>query len=268
MSKHNDAAIMLKSALDALTSVFAPAPCRICTDLLLNAGRIPVCEPCLHSFERIAEPMCQCCGRPFASDVASQAVNPQCRLCRANFYSFDLARSFAVYGETLSQAITLLKYEQIARLGVWFGDRLAELVSPLSKHWQPDVVVPVPLHRERHRERGYNQAELLARQVARRLKLKVRCDLLVRTRPRPPQLLLSRSERWKSVRGAYDTRDGRRVDNIRILLIDDVMTTGATLDACGRALKKSGAQSVMGLTVARMIPGWVLRPTACAKKET
>ena len=257
---------MLKSALDALTSVFAPAPCRICGQLLLNASRIPVCETCVTSFERISEPMCQCCGRPFVSDVASQAVKPQCRLCRTSFYSFDFARSFAIY--TLSEAITLLKYEEISQLGIWFGERLAALASPLSEQWRPDVVVPVPLHRERRRERGYNQAELLARQVAKRLRLTIRTDLLIRTKPRPPQLLLSRSERWKCVRGAYETRGGRRVDKMRVLLIDDVTTTGATLDACARALKKAGAESVMGLTVARMIPGWVLRQKATSKKET
>ena len=145
---------------------------------------------------------------------------------------------------------------------------LLAMLSPLSGQWRPDTVVPVPLHRERHRERGYNQAELLAHRVGKRLGITIRCDLLIRTKPRPPRLLLSRSERWKCVRGAYDTRDGRRVDNTRVLLIDDVMTTGATLDACARALKKAGAESVMGLTVARMIPGWVLRQTARAKKET
>lgn len=260
--------MLLKSALDALTSVFVPAPCRICGQMLLNASRIPVCESCLNSFERIAEPMCQRCGRPFVSAVASQALTPQCRLCRADLYSFDFARSFAVYGESLSQAITLLKYEEISRLGVWFGERLAELASPFSDRWRPDFVVPVPLHKERRRERGYNQAELLARRVAGRLRLEMRPDVLIRIKPRPPQLLLSRSERWKCVRGAYKTRDSRQIDNLRVLLIDDVMTTGATLDACSRALKAAGAKSVLGLTVARLIPGWVLRPTANSKKET
>jgi competence protein ComFC len=261
--------MILKSAIDALTSVFAPAPCRICGHILLNASRIPVCETCLNSFERITEPMCQRCGRPFVSEVALQAITPQCRLCRADFYSFDSARSFAIYGETLSQAITLLKYEEISRLGVWFGERLAEIASSLlSEQWRPDAVVPVPLHEERRRERGYNQAELVARQTAKLLRLSLRVDLLVRIRPRPPQLLLSRSERWKCVRGAYGTRKGRRVDKLNILLIDDVMTTGATLDACAQTLKKAGAGSVMGLTVARMIPDWAVRQTATSKKET
>ena len=118
-----------------------------------------------------------------------------------------------------------------------------------------DLVVPVPLHPDRRRERGYNQAELIARPLARRLSLKLESRLLVRTKPRPPRLVLSRSEHWKSARGAYATREGARVDKLRILLVDDVLTTGATLDACSRALKKAGAASVVGLTVARVVPG-------------
>ena len=113
-------------------------------------------------------------------------------------------------------------------------------------------MVPVPLHRDRQRERGYNQAELIARPLAKRLGLKLERYLLARTRPRPPQLVLSRSEHWKSVRGAYATREGLQVDNLRVLLVDDVLTTGATLDACARALKKAGAAAVLGLTVARV----------------
>jgi ComF family protein len=122
--------------------------------------------------------------------------------------------------------------------------------------WSADAVVPVPLHPDRKRERGYNQAELIARPLAKRLGIGMAPRLLIRTKPRPPQLLLSRSERWKSVHGAYATRDGVRVDNLRILLVDDVMTTGATLDACARALRKAGAAEVFGLTVARLVPGW------------
>ena len=114
------------------------------------------------------------------------------------------------------------------------------------------MVVPVPLHRDRQRERGYNQAELIARPLAKRLGLKLERYLLARTRPRPPQLVLSRTEHWKSVRGAYATREGLQVDNLRVLLVDDVLTTGATLDACARALKKAGAAAVLGLTVARV----------------
>ncbi len=202
--------------------------------------------------------MCQCCGRPFISPVAAQAINPLCRLCRAQEYAFERARSYAIYTNALASAVTLLKYEEVTRLGDWFGARLVEVVAKAGKDFRADVVVPVPLHPARQRERGYNQAELIARPLARRLGLKLRPYLLVRTKPRPPQLLLSRSQRWESVRGAYAIRAGVQVDKLRVLLVDDVMTTGATLDACSRALIKAGAAAVIGVTVARVVSGWAL----------
>jgi ComF family protein len=94
-----------------------------------------------------------------------------------------------------------------------------------------DVVVPVPLHRERQRERGYNQAALLSKPLAKKLRLPHRAVLLMRTRVRPEKQVLSLEERWESVRGAFATRPGSQVDNLRVLLVDDVLTTGATLDA-------------------------------------
>lgn len=248
--------MFLKEAIGALTSVLFPAPCRICAQILLNATRVPICDDCLGSFEKIAEPMCQCCGRPFVSTVGGDAKQPLCRLCRASFFAFDRARSFAIYNDPLFEAIMLMKYEEVTSLGSWFAARLAEVVRETGPEWQADVVVPVPLHRARQRERGHNQAELIARPLAKAIGAAVKSRCLVRTKPRPDRLLLSRGERWKAVRGAYATRPGQRVDNLRILLVDDVMTTGATLDACARALKKAGATEVMGLTVARIVPGW------------
>jgi ComF family protein len=244
--------VILKGALGGLVSVLFAAPCRICERALTNASRIPICESCLAGFERIVEPMCLCCGRPFVSAVAGQAMLPLCRLCRANFYAFDRARSFAVYGAALSEAMLLLKYEEVTRLGDWFADRLAEIVLRAADEWHADVVVPVPLHSERRRERGYNQTELIARPLAKRLGLKLDARVLIRTKPRPPQLVLSRTEHWRSVRGAYATRKSPQVDNLRVMLVDDVLTTGATLDACARTLKKAGAAAVLGLTVGRV----------------
>jgi predicted amidophosphoribosyltransferase len=112
----------------------------------------------------------------------------------------------------------------------------------------------VPLHPDRQRERGYNQAELIARPLARKLHLSHGAYLLMRTRLRPPRLVLSRKEHWDSVRGAHTAREGLRVDKLRVLLVDDLMSTGASLDSCARALKKAGAVAVLGLTVARVVP--------------
>jgi hypothetical protein len=107
------------------------------------------------------------------------------------------------------------------------------------------------LHRDRERQRGYNQAGRISKPLARKLGLPHEAVLLMRTRPRPGKQVLSLEERWESVRGAFATRPDSQVDNKRVLLVDDVMTTGATLDACARALLEAGAKSVLGLTIAR-----------------
>lgn len=246
----------VRSALDALSSVLFPAPCRICGAILTNASLIPICTQCLERFVPVPEPMCEKCGRPFVSDAAADAIQPLCRLCRLDSFAFERARNFGIYDDALSSAVVLLKYEGVKRLGEWFALRLADMARHDTVKWPVDLVVPVPLHPDRQRERGYNQAELIARPLAKELGLPFGSYLLVRTRPRPAQLVLSRTERWTSVRGAYATREGARVDNLRVLLVDDVMTTGATLDSCSRALKKAGAKSIVALTVARVMPGW------------
>jgi ComF family protein len=119
--------------------------------------------------------------------------------------------------------------------------------------FEADVVVPVPLHRQRERERGYNQAALIAKPLAKFLGLPYKSVLLTRVRPRPDKYLLNYEERREAVRGAFATRPGSRVDNLRVLLVDDVMTSGATLDSCAKALREAGARSVIGLTVARAV---------------
>lgn len=248
--------VILRDALNSLSSVLFAAPCRVCEEPLLKLSRIPICEKCLASLQRIEEPMCQVCGRPIVSPVVAATGLVLCRLCRAEFFTFKRARSYAVYSDVAVSAIQLLKYEEVTPLGEFFGKKLAEMALRDPEGFAADVVVPVPLHADRWRERGYNQAELIARPVARRLRLVLGSYLLVRKLPRPPKLLLTRAERWKSVRGAYAIREGVRVDNQRVLLVDDVMTTGATLEACARALKKAGAAEVVALTVARVVPRW------------
>jgi ComF family protein len=171
-------------------------------------------------------------------------------------YAFDLARSFGAYTPRMARAILLLKYSNVTPLGLWFARLLAGAVRRQPQLFAADVLAPVPLDRGRLRERGYNQAGVIAGPLARLLGIPFRSYLLVRTRPRPNQLRLTRRERWETVRGAYATHERALVDKLRVLLVDDVFTTGATLDACSRALKGAGAARVVGLTVARALPQW------------
>jgi len=241
---------------EALASLAFPAPCRICTRILDTGSPIPFCHSCTEALtQTLPEPLCARCGRPIVSAASAEGMSlPLCHLCRSQVYAFDFARSFGAYTPRMSRAILLLKYGNVAPIGAWFVRRLAGLIEREPQDFAVDAVVPVPLDRGRLRERGYNQAELIAKPLARMLRIPFRSYLLVRTRPRPNQLRLTRRERWETVRGAYATHKTAQVDNLRVLLVDDVFTTGATLDACSRALKGAGAARVVGLTVARALP--------------
>ena len=239
------------AAGDAVVSVFFPAGCRICDSLLTGSSRVPICCECLDSFPAPGEKSCEVCGQAIASMAWIGAETLVCRICQQKTYAFERARSFGIYDGALVRAILLLKWERMEPLGAWFADRLAEITVSEGERMAADIVVPVPLHRDRERERGYNQAGLISKPLARKLGLPHKAVLLMRTRPRPNKQVLSLEERWESVRGAFATRPGSQVDKKRVLLVDDVMTTGATLDACARALLESGAKSVLGLTVAR-----------------
>ena len=189
-----------------------------------------------------------------SSAVAEGTSRTECHLCRSGIYGFEFARSFGAYTPRMSRAVLLLKYGNVTPLGAWFARRLEGVVHRQPQEFAVDAIVPVPLDRGRLRERGYNQAELIAKPLARLLGIPFRSYLLVRTRPRPNQLRLTRRERWETVRGAYALHKTAQVDKLRVLLVDDVFTTGATLDACARALKEAGAARVVGLTVARALP--------------
>ena len=243
----------LTSVSDALVSIIFAAGCRICDGLLPDSRRVPICGECLSSFERIPSVICEICGRPLPGLTREEAQLQLCPACLDKTYAFDRARSFAIYQDSLVKAILLLKFEQMEPLGAWFAERLTELVQAEPDKLAADVVVPVPLHRDREKERGYNQAALISKPLAKCLSVPHKAVLLMRTRARPDKRILSLEERWESVRGAFATRPGSQVDNLRVLLVDDVLTTGATLDACSRALREAGAKSVIGLTVARAV---------------
>ena len=254
----------LAEASDALVSILFPADCRLCTALLTSASRIPICGTCLASFKVLQGRICEICGDAFQASFVEQEPFTQtasgpagdrriCPVCISRPYAFARARSYARYQGALVRAIVSLKFERIEPLAKWFASRLAELVRAEPELMRADLIVPVPLHRERLRERGYNQADLLGKALARQLGLPYRPVLLTRTRPRPDKHILTSRERWESVRGAFATRPGTQVDNLRVLLVDDVMTTGATLDACSKALRVAGAKSVVAVTVARAV---------------
>jgi competence protein ComFC len=237
-----------------------PGLCSLCGQELTKAGFLGVCQPCWASLEPWEGAACACCGLPFASERALDSAPAQCAWCREEAFKFDGARSYGLHTGNLRAAILQLKFQRRERL----GRKLGELLSSVWRHVEEaypgerPVVVPVPLHPSRQRERGFNQAELLALGLSRGLAragrvavLRIETHCLRRTRPTAPQTGLSLRARQENVRGVFSVARPERVRERLVVLVDDVMTTGATLSACAGALKAAGAGAVFALTLAR-----------------
>jgi ComF family protein len=199
------------------------------------------CVACQAAVQPIEPPWCEKCGEPFVTDRL-------CANCRAHPLVIEKIRSVALFDGVLRQAIHRFKYERQAALAEPFGEMLA--VYWLKEQLAADWLIPVPLHPSREHDRGYNQSELLARQLARRVGVSVSSKGLRRTRATAVQMTLNAAQRRENVAGAFDCIEGG-VRGARVVIIDDVGTTGATLDACAQAVLRAGAVSVMGLTLAR-----------------
>ena len=194
-------------------------------------------------------PVCPSCGRPFGSPEAlARSPHHECLSCRKEPPYYDQALAAGLFEGPLREAVHVYKYRPLQALGTplaaWMADQV-RMTVPL------DVAMPVPLHRMRLRRRGFNQALLLARGISRRFSVPLSYDNLLRTRHTRPQVELSGKERVENVRGAFAvSRPGEVLDR-KVLLIDDVFTTGATMNECARVLKEAGAASVTVLTLAR-----------------
>jgi ComF family protein len=228
-----------------------PPRCEACGRL----RRAAICPECDAAIVRIERPVCQVCGVPF--DPRAQAA-PRCAECRGKRRPFSVARSAAYYEGPVAEAIRRFKYHCQAVLWRPLGGLMVEALEEGAADVDPDtvdVVCPVPLHESRLRERGFNQSELLAEVVAEAIGKPVR-RLLTKTRPTLPQVDLPAESRAANVRGAFAARLEEVIAGQRVLLIDDLFTTGATLGECARALRRAGAEEVRVLTLARAVPWW------------
>lgn len=205
-----------------------------------------LCPDCSRDIQWIRPPWCPCCGRPFVPE----GVSHLCLECLGKKRPFKWARAVARYQGGLAKAIARFKYQ---------GD--IRLISVLGKFWEEwreedlssiDAVIPVPLHPNRLRERGFNQALLLCRAMKSLPREKIHPGGLERTRNTPPQVRLDASERRKNVHGAFSVSDPSLIRRRRVLIVDDVYTTGATVNECARVLKRAGAAEVFVLTLARV----------------
>jgi ComF family protein len=237
-----------------LFAAFFPSDCRICDAPLLNISRLPVCEECIAAIRPISGETCDICGEALPG-LARSGEMQTCSACQETRPHFSKATAFGAYDGELRELIHLLKYEQVLPAAGVLGAMLVDAIRKLSIGTSV-LIVPVPLHSSKRRQRRFNQADLIARAALRKLAqddLEIGARVLFRVKPTVSQIGLTRPQGRENMRGAFQVTHPNRVKGRSILLVDDVLTTGTTASECARVLRKAGAEQVWVATVARTL---------------
>jgi ComF family protein len=235
----------VKSFLASCQELAFPSYCLGCQQRL-PWRRLPLfCDDCLSGITPISSPRCQCCGMGFAA-----GEDHLCGTCLQEVFAFDLARAALAYQPPITTLISALKFQgQLTGLATLAA--LARSSRGFQELSAPELILPVPLHPKRLRERGYNQALLLARACFPEHRTLIHPGVLQRNRATVPQTSLSGTLRRKNLFGAFSLIQPHMVNNRKILLVDDVFTTGSTVQECARILHRAGAARVEIFTLAR-----------------
>ncbi|MEJ0089522.1 MAG: ComF family protein [Limisphaerales bacterium] len=227
---------------------FYPEICQLCENERATAKDGFVGPECWRQVRFIRPPFCERCGLPFEGEITNKF---ECANCCEMELHFSYARSAVVAKSVVLEAIHRFKYSH----ALWFENFLADLLireaTPALRGQDWDFIAPVPLHSLKEREREFNQAEILARHLSVATKIPLNTKLLRRVTATMTQTRLSKQQRADNMCGAFAVRPGLKLLGEKIILVDDVFTTGATTSACAKALRKAGAGEVCVWTVAR-----------------
>jgi ComF family protein len=228
--------------------IFFPSFCELCSALLESSEERVICRSCWEGMIPFPSSYCLCCGRFFEGSAEPHL----CRDCLEKRPDFTYHRSYGRYRGKLKDAILLFKYRRFQVLG---GDFARLIFRRLGKEeniwWKADVILPVPLHPKRLKKRGFNQAQVIAAELARIKGIKLEERALVKVKNVLPQTFLETEERKKNVSGAFRIVDKEKIKGKTVILVDDVYTTGSTVRECSMVLKKAGAKEVRVLTLAQ-----------------
>lgn len=233
-----------------LLNFLFPPFCLVCGSRTAEENNLLICNDCFRGITLISRPSCVRCGRPFLTAEGDDHV---CGACLHSKSTITSVKALGVYDETLRRLIHLIKYKgRFAAVSVLRGllEGQALLRDYVTAH---DIIVPVPLHKRRLRERGFNQAVLWGTVVGGTFRIPVQCNAVLRNRWTAPQVRLHGTERMNNVRNAFSVRKPSSLKNAAVLLVDDVYTTGATMNECARVIRKAGAWRVDGLVIARAL---------------
>lgn len=222
-----------------LNSIY-PHRCPICHEILADQSAL-VCQDCFYSLEDIREPRCKNCGRPVKEE------EELCGNCKGRTFAFTKGRGIFLYTAQMRHSVLLYKYGGRKEYGRFFAHAMAFYGRKELERWKPDLLLAIPLHKSKIRRRGFNQAEVLAEIIAAKYRIPFASDVLTKTVQTRSQKKLDANARRRNLKKAFHVNSS--VKDKRILLIDDVFTTGSTIDAAAECLKEAGAREVYFLTL-------------------
>lgn len=233
--------------LQAILDILYPVRCPVCGDIVTPKDR-RICIPCEKKIQVIYEPRCKKCSKPIDQDQREY-----CSDCERKDYQFEYGFSLWVYDPIVKKSISDFKYRFKKEYARYYIQELVNNYGDKIINLAPDALVPVPIHKSKYRERGYNQAEILAKGVGKELNIPVLSNLLIRNKKTLPQKQLSDKERLRNLQEAFTFNESqakiypKRLD--RLLLVDDIYTTGSTIEACTNVLKQNGVSQVYFITL-------------------
>jgi len=239
----------MKSWIRAFLNLVFPPKCPSC-GIFLSTEEPSFCGECFRGINFITPPFCPRCGLPY--HTIDYSPDHLCEQCSIDERTFEMARAVGYYDGTLLRSIQQLKYHGKLSFTKPLGKLLVDYLTTSEDGISYELIVPVPLHRRRLKERGFNQSSLLAKVVAKKTLTPLDASSLRRIRWTEPQTNLSGKERQRNVKGAFEVVKKDGIEGKKILLIDDVFTTGSTVAECAKALLKAGAKRVDVLTLAKV----------------
>ncbi len=228
--------------MNLLVEILFPRRCPICDKPVDKMGRY-ICTKCRPKIKYIKEPFCMKCGKGLRDDTLEY-----CEDCKNSDHIFTRGRALYEY-DTVKEAIYRLKYDDRMEYADFFGKDLAKKLGKEVQSWKADAIIPVPLHKDREKQRGYNQANLLAKALGRELDIPVKENFILRSRGTLAQKKLNVKERQNNLKNAF--KIGQNDVKLKtVIVVDDIYTTGATMDAVARCLKLAGVREVYFVSLA------------------
>jgi len=242
--------LILQKIIKSISDVIYPARCVGCSDTLHHEKEKYFCGPCHEQIKYLNKSMCPVCGIAFLNSPAESHL---CGKCLEKSPYFTVARAVAAYENVILETIHRFKYGRDLSVGSILASFMADFQFPDFDYRNYSLIVPVPLHVKKMRERGFNQSVILAQALNKKWRLPLNYFLLKRSKFTLTQTGLDKKEREKNIKGAFEVTSAKEIKDKNIILIDDVYTTGATLNECAKTLRKAGAKDVAVLTLARVL---------------